>query len=158
MEETVEGEKLASDGAEIPSEEAPETPLTPVAEAATQDDELGMGSDDESSAEEDTDESADEGVSPSNTDEELQRYMAAAYGAGRGYTGIGVGESVYTGMGAGEGYTGIGAGPGFTGMFTSAPSETAASSPSESAAPQTRPVVVLLPIFVSPWGAYLAHY
>jgi len=122
----------------------------------------------------------EEGTSSSTDDDALRRYVAAVFGSGRGYTGVGAGDAAYTGIGAGagftgvgagDGFTGIGAGPGFTGMLASLPSGAATSSSSipvaregagnssaeAAAAGPPMPIVVVWPVLVGPWGASVAH-
>ena len=122
----------------------------------------------------------EEGTSSSTDDDALRSYVAAVFGSGRGYTGVGAGDAAYTGIGAGagftgvgagDGFTGVGAGPGFTGMLASLPSGAATSSSSipvaregagngsaeGAAAGPPMPIVVVWPVLVGPWGASVAH-
>jgi hypothetical protein len=175
-----------SDGEEPGSDEGKVLPDETHEEASTAEVGTPVG-DGATPAESDEAEVGDEAVGPeegtpsSGGDEELRRYVAATFGAGRGYTGVGAGDAGYTGMGAGagftgvgagDGFTGVGAGPGFTGTLASLPSGAAASSraipvalegagtgSAEGTATPVRPtpIVVVWPVFVGPWVASHWH-
>ncbi|MBI5534545.1 MAG: hypothetical protein HY898_17600 [Deltaproteobacteria bacterium] len=74
--------------------------------------------------------------------EAILRRIAAIWGAGPGFTGVGAGAWTFTGIGAGTWtYTGVGAGSGFTGITASL------ASAINSTAPSVR--IAFVPVY--PW-------
>ena len=88
--------------------------------------------------------------------------IAALYGGGEGYTGVGAGAWGHTGVGGGDGFTGIGGGQGFTGFGAGAGFTGTGGSreglvgepvgPNATENPARPPTIILLPMFAHPWG------